>query len=217
MMLRYPSALAWVALAALLCLPLDTLAAEIRVPLKEVVAEWLAAERIKDASPALKLVLDPVKDRKKALVVGSDFGKAILAGNPLDPERHSLAVALNLLRLSDFTSLIVVTDYKENGVTAFVESDPTVLGSGCLDSEVDLATIPVLKALGKVECHLKGDTAKADSFKVEKGKPGTARLTFTVRIEVVSEGHRAEYRHTFGPYRITAWEDVAWRKLEKWK
>jgi hypothetical protein len=140
-----------------------------------------------------------------------------LAGNPLDPERHSLAVTLNLLRLSAFTSLIVVTDYKENGVTAFVERDPTVLGSGCLDSEVDLATIPELKGLGKVECHLKGVTAKADTFKVQEGKPGTARLTFTLRIEVVSEGHSAEYRHTYGPYRITAWQDVAWRKLEKWK
>src|SRR5687767_6823899 len=99
------------AIAILLGLTSAAWTAKIRVPLKEVAKEWLDSEGFKDASNELREILVAAEKGEKAPTAIANFEKAILADQPLDPEKHSLAVALNLLRLDDFRCSVGVPDY----------------------------------------------------------------------------------------------------------
>jgi hypothetical protein len=215
----YRFLISYLVLTLSLCLTSTALGATITIPVKEVAKEWLAAKGIKDASKDLKELLDAAEKGEKAPKALLNFEKAILDGKPLDPEKHALAVALNLLRLNEYAWSVVVPDYKyKSGVIAFTESSPVVFHpQGSNLSEADLATIPGLKGLGEVKCWIEKVAAKADRFEVPKGKPGTARLTFSLSIIVACNGSKVEYPWMLGPYRITARENIEWRKLKKWK
>src|SRR5437868_3807831 len=104
---RYPCASSYLALAISLCLTSTALTADIKIPVKEVVKEWLAAKGIKDASKDLKELLVAAEKGEKAPKALLNFEKAILDGKPIDPEKHALAVALNLLRLDEYAWFVV--------------------------------------------------------------------------------------------------------------
>jgi hypothetical protein len=208
-----------IALSLPFCLPLRTHAAEITISLKDAAVEWLAAEGITDASAHLKVLIAAEKPDQQTLAAARrDFEKAILNGKPFDPKKHSLAVALNLLRLDNFSCSVAVQDYKEAGVTAFAEKVvPTVHCNGSYLSDVHVGAIPGLRGLEKAEYRFIELSAKADQFEVKKDRAGTARLVFTLKMTVESKNSKAEYHFTLGPWRITAWQDAEWHKLPKWK
>jgi hypothetical protein len=208
-----------IALSVPFCFPLWTHAAEITISLKDAAVEWLAAEGIKDASAHLKVLLAAEKHDQQTLAAARrDCEKAILNGKPFDPKKHSLAIALNLLRLDNFSCCAVVPDYKKSGVTAFTEEVvPTVHCNGSYQSDVHVGAIPGLRDLEKVEYRFTELSATADQFEVKKDSAGTARLVFTLKMTVESKNAKADYRFTLGPWRITAWQDAEWHKLPKWK
>jgi hypothetical protein len=207
-----------IALTVSLFLSPPTLAAVMTIPLTEAAKKWLAAEGIKDASADLKVLIEAGNaDNEKVRAARRHFEEAILNGKPLDRKKHSLAVALNLLRLDGLTCHVLVPDYKKGDVLGFIKVAPKTLPDGAYQSDFDLSAIPGLKALGKVEYRIKKMSPTADHFQLIKNKPETARLSFRLKLRVEAKRSKEEYRFKLGPYRITAWQDVRWDKRQKWK
>src|SRR5262245_46615285 len=77
-------------------------ASEIKLfSLKDVAAKWLADEGAKDASAHFDGALAEIFLSDKKLTAALRFEKAILDGQPLDPDKHALHIALNYLRASN--------------------------------------------------------------------------------------------------------------------
>ncbi len=207
----------WVIPLVGIFLPSQLLAVEIKLfSVKEVAAKWLEESNGVDASADLDAVILELWTSDKKMAAVARFENAILKGQPLDPDKNALHIALNFLTASTEKCSVVVPQKKDKpGPWVFVGTNGTVHSIGGHTTGLDFSTTPRLKSLGKVQCDLKF-FADADQFEETKDKLSTARLTLRAVLTVKRSGSSTDYRRELGEYRITAGENTTLSALPKW-